>query len=154
MNNEHIIDLASDIICAHLSHNKVAAADVPGLIQSIYAALTSAGAPAPEAKLEPAVSIRSSVKPGAITCLECGAKLKTLKRHIATSHGLSADEYRARWALPASYPLVSADYSQQRSDMATRLGLGRKPGQGRKASTLAKGASPSKPVRKTLKISV
>jgi predicted transcriptional regulator len=97
MADETLLTLAADIVSAHVSHNAVAADQLPVLIQSVYASLAGLGqAPAPvEEKREPAVSVRSSVKADAIACLECGAKMKMLKRHLSTDHGLSPAEYRS-----------------------------------------------------------
>jgi predicted transcriptional regulator len=97
------------------------------LIQSVYTSLAGLGqAPAPVEKREPAVSVRSSVKADAITCLECGAKMKMLKRHLSTDHGLSPAEYRTRWHLAADYPMVAPDYAAKRKELAVKIGLGRK----------------------------
>ena len=80
-----------------------------------------------------AVSVRASVKPDAVTCLDCGAKFKMLKRHLSTDHGMTPTEYRVRWNLPADYPMVAPDYAARRKELAVRIGLGRKPGQSPKA---------------------
>ena len=128
MSDESLMSLTADIVAAHVSHNRVTAADLPGLIQSVYGALNGLGqAPAPvEKKREPAVSVRSSVKPDALTCLECGQKLKMLKRHLSTDHGLTPDAYRARWNLAKDYPIVAPDYAAKRKELALKIGLGRK----------------------------
>jgi predicted transcriptional regulator len=130
MDNENIITLTSDIVSAHLSHNHVPVEEVSTLIKSVFDALANAGKPVEviEEKREPAVSIRSSVKADAIACLECGQKMKMLKRHLATDHGLSPEDYKARWNLNADYPLVAPDYAQKRRELAKSFGLGRKPG--------------------------
>ena len=129
---ETLITLTSDIVAAHVSNNSVSVDEVPTLIQNVYGALASLGvAPAPEVKLEPAVSIRSSVKNDHIVCLEDGKKMKMLKRHLMTDHGLTPAEYRARWNLPADYPMVAPDYAEKRRALAKEIGLGRKPGQRR-----------------------
>jgi predicted transcriptional regulator len=130
MNHETLITLAADIVSAHVSHNSVEAGQLPKLIQSVYGALADAGQPAPAMELrpEPAVSIRSSVKPSAIACLECGEKLKMLKRHLSSDHNLSPADYRARWDLPSDYPMVAPEYSAKRAELAKTIGLGRKPG--------------------------
>ena len=132
MANENLLTLTADIIAAHVQNNKLAASELPVAISSVYEALaqlgTPAAAPAAEAPT-PAVSVRSSVKADAITCLDCGKKQKTLKRHLATAHGLTPDQYRAKWNLPPSYPMVAADYAALRADLAKKIGLGRKPGQ-------------------------
>jgi predicted transcriptional regulator len=129
MADETLITLAADIVSAHVSHNSVSPNDLPALIRSVYTSLAALGEePAPaEEKREPAVSIRSSVKPDAITCLDCGAKLKMLKRHLSTDHNLTPEDYRARWSLPAGYPLVAPEYAAKRKELAVRIGLGRKP---------------------------
>lgn len=139
---ETLITLTSDIVAAHVANNNVAVDDVPALISNVYGALSVLGdtAPAVEEKPEPAVSIRASVKPDHIACLECGKKMKMLKRHLATDHNLTTDEYRARWGLNADYPLVAPNYAKTRRELAKKIGLGRKPGQkrGRKPRVAAK----------------
>jgi predicted transcriptional regulator len=123
-----LISLTADITSAYLGNNKVATGDVADLIGSIHAALQQVGSPATPAtsKQEPAVSIRASVKPDSITCLECGQKSKMLKRHLQTAHGLAPAEYREKWGLPRDYPLVASNYAAQRSTLAKTIGLGRK----------------------------
>ena len=129
---ETLITLTSDIVAAHVSNNSVSVEDVPTLIQNIYGALAGLGsAPAPEEKLEPAVSVRSSVKSDHIVCLEDGKKMKMLKRHLMTDHGRTPAEYRARWGLAADYPMVAPEYAEKRRVLAKEIGLGRKPGQRR-----------------------
>lgn len=130
---EMLITLTSDIVAAHVSNNSVAVDDVPGLIANIYGALASLGQEVTVDVLqsEPAVSVRSSVKPDSITCLECGKKMKMLKRHLSTDHNLTTDEYRQRWSLPANYPVVAPNYAEKRRELAKKIGLGRKPGQKR-----------------------
>ena len=138
MENEALLDHVADIVSAHVSNNAVAASDLPGLIQAVYVSLAALGQ-APEPALEelkPAVSVRSSVKPDAVTCLECGEKMKMLKRHLGTEHGLTPAEYRTRWSLPADYPMVAPDYAAKRKELAVRIGLGRKPGQSPKAKAM------------------
>ncbi|RYG32787.1 MAG: MucR family transcriptional regulator, partial [Burkholderiales bacterium] len=105
--------------------------DLPRMISGVYAALDGLSRPVaePETKQEPAVSVRSSVKPASLTCLDCGRKQRTLKRHIGSAHGLTPNAYRAKWGLPNDYPMVAPEYSAQRSSMAKARGLGRRPGQ-------------------------
>lgn len=130
--SETLITLTSDIVAAHVSNNSVAVDDVPALIQNVYGALAGLGsAPQVEEKPEPAVSIRASVKADHLVCLEDGKKMKMLKRHLMTDHGLTPAEYRARWGLPADYPMVAPDYAEKRRTLAKEIGLGRKPGQRR-----------------------
>ena len=129
--NETLITLTSDIVAAHVSNNSVTVEDVPALIANVYGALAGLGqaAPAPEAEQpKPAVSVRASVKPTHIVRLDCGMELKMLKRHLMTHHGMTPDDYRARWSLPADYPLVAPNYAETRRELAKKIGLGRKPG--------------------------
>jgi predicted transcriptional regulator len=130
MADEALLALAADIISAHVSNNSVSADQLPQLIVSVYGSLASLGQeeePVQEQRT-PAVSVRSSVKPDGIVCLECGKKFKTIKRHLTTDHGLSVEEYRQRWNLPASYPVVSSEYAERRRELAKTSGLGRKKG--------------------------
>ena len=135
---EMLITLTSDIVAAHVSNNSVGVDEVTALIQNVYGALAGLGtAPQVEAKPEPAVSIRSSVKNDHLVCLEDGKKMKMLKRHLMTDHGLTPAEYRTRWGLAGDYPMVAPDYAEKRRVLAKQIGLGRKPGQrrGRKKKT-------------------
>ena len=130
--SETLITLTSDIVAAHVSNNSVAVDELPALIKNVYGALSGLGAAAQEeARPEPAVSIRASVKPDHLVCLEDGKKMKMLKRHLMTDHGMTPDEYRARWGLPSDYPMVAPKYAEKRRDLAKKIGLGRKPGQKR-----------------------
>lgn len=130
---ETLITLTSDIVAAHVSNNNVAVEDVPQLITTVFNALSGLGDAAPVAveRPEPAVSVRSSVKRDAITCLDCGKKMKMLKRHLSTEHDMTPADYRQRWDLPGDYPMVAPDYAETRRDLAKKIGLGRKPGQKR-----------------------
>ncbi len=127
--NDSLIGLVADIVSAHVSNNNVAISDVPTLISKVHGALAglSAPKPAPVPKQEPAVSIRSSIKPDYIVCLEDGQKLKMLKRHLMTHYQMTPDDYRAKWNLPADYPMVAPNYAEQRRTLAKSFGLGRKP---------------------------
>ena len=130
---ETLITLTSDIVAAHLSNNNVGVEEVSTLITNVYTALAGLGnaAPEPEPLPEPAVSIRSSIKPDYIVCLEDGKKLKMLKRHLMTHYGMTPDQYRARWSLSSDYPMVAPNYAEKRRELAKKIGLGRKPGQKR-----------------------
>lgn len=130
---ETLITLTSDIVAAHVSNNSVMVDDLPGLITNVYGALATLGQPAPvvETMPEPAVSIRASVKPDHIVCLEDGKKLKMLKRHLMTHYNLTPEQYRQRWNLPADYPMVAPNYAERRRELAKKIGLGRKPAQKR-----------------------
>ena len=124
-----LLTLTADIVTAHVSNNSVALADLPGLITRVHDALAGLGAPPAKAEPErtPAVSLRASVRPDYIVCLEDGRKMKVLKRHLATDHGLTPAEYRARWKLPADYPLVAPNYAAKRQELAKKIGLGGNP---------------------------
>jgi predicted transcriptional regulator len=126
---ETLITLTSDIVAAHVGNNDVAVTDVPTLITNVYAALANLGGPAvvEEVRPQPAVAVRNSVKPDYIVCLEDGKKLKMLKRYLRTNYNMSPEEYRARWELPADYPMVAPNYAEKRRDLAKKIGLGRKP---------------------------
>ncbi len=128
--NETLITLTSDIVAAHVSNNSVSVDDLAKVITSVYGALSGLGRVevAPEKALEPAVSIRASVKPDHIVCLEDGKKLKLLKRHLMTHYNLTPDQYRQRWGLAADYPMVAPNYAEKRRELAKKIGLGRKPG--------------------------
>lgn len=130
---ETLITLTSDIVAAHVSNNDVSINEMPHLISNVYTALSFLGEDetVEEIRPEPAVSIRSSVKRDHIVCLDCGKQMKMLKRHLSTEHDMTPEEYRARWDLPADYPLVAPAYAETRRDLAKKIGLGRKPGQKR-----------------------
>lgn len=109
--------------------NSINHSDLPNMISSIHATLVGLGAPAiiePEVRKEPAVSIRSSVKPDFIVCLEDGKKLKMLKRHLMTHYQMTPDQYRQKWGLSADYPMVAPNYAEQRRTLAKKIGLGTK----------------------------
>lgn len=118
----------AQIVSAHVANNAVQASALPELIQQVYSALNSLGGSTVAAeKPQPAVPVKKSVFPDYIICLEDGKKLKMLKRHLMTSYGMSAEDYRQRWNLPSDYPMVAPNYAQHRSSLAKSIGLGRKP---------------------------
>ena len=125
---ETLVTLTADIVAAHVSNNSVAVSDLPVLIQNVHGALAGLGSITvePEVKQEPAVSVRSSVKPDFIVCLEDGKKLKMLKRHLMTHYQMTPDQYRTKWNLPADYPMVAPNYAEQRRTLAKKIGLGTK----------------------------
>jgi predicted transcriptional regulator len=132
LDEETLITLTADIVSAHVSNNHVGVDDVSGLISNVHAALSSLGGGSPsEARPEPAVSVRASLKKDYLVCLDCGQKMKMLKRHLSTEHDLTPDEYRQRWDLSSDYPMVAPGYAETRRDLAVKIGLGRKPGQKR-----------------------
>ncbi|HEX7857671.1 MAG TPA: MucR family transcriptional regulator [Sphingobium sp.] len=124
-----LVTLTADIVSAHVSNNSVAVGDIASLISNVHSALSglSDQKAAPVVKQEPAVSVRASIKPDYLVCLEDGKKLKMLKRHLMTAYQMTPDDYRAKWSLPADYPMVAANYAQQRKELALKTGLGRKP---------------------------
>jgi predicted transcriptional regulator len=145
-----MITLTARLVAAYVGQTTLAADELPDLIRATYAALVSvASPPEPQAAPVPAIAIKKSVTPEAIRCLDCGKAQKALKRHLGAAHGLSVDEYRAKWGLPASYPMVAPDYAARRSSLAKKIGLGRKrkksaapsvaakPRRGRKKATAA-----------------
>jgi predicted transcriptional regulator len=124
---DDVLSLTAQIISAHVSSNDVSASQVPKLIRAIHEALATIGQTITEPpKSEPAVSAMKSVFPDHIVCLDCGKGVKMLKRHISADHGMTPYEYRAKWGLPLSYPMVAPEYAAQRSQMARDSGLGRK----------------------------
>lgn len=134
-NDETLLTLTADIVAAHVSNNSVAVNDLPTLIQNVHAALSgiSGAEPAPEAKPEPKVPVRSSIKPDFIVCLEDGKRLKMLKRHLMTHYNMTPDQYRQKWGLSADYPMVAPNYAEQRRTLAKSIGLGTKRKRGRAA---------------------
>ncbi|MEQ1510005.1 MAG: MucR family transcriptional regulator [Sphingopyxis sp.] len=134
---EFLATLTADIVSAHVSNNSVSAADLPQLIQSVYSSLAGLnGEPAVlQVPQEPAVSIRASIKPDYLICLEDGKKLKMLKRHLMSHFGMTPDDYRTKWGLAADYPMVAPNYAETRRVLAMKIGLGTKGrGGGRKRS--------------------
>jgi len=126
--SDTLITLTADIVSAHVSNNSVAVNDLPALIQNVHGALSNLGerVEEPQPKPEPAVSVRSSIKPDYIVCLEDGKKLKMLKRHLMTHYSMTPDEYRQKWGLATDYPMVAPNYAEQRRSLAKKIGLGTK----------------------------
>ena len=128
-----LLALTTEIVAAHVSNNNVAVNDLPQLINQIYSSLANIGtAPAtPAARPQPAVSVKKSVQPDYIVCLEDGKKLKMLKRHLKTAYNMTPEGYRERWGLPSDYPMVAPNYARQRSRLAKEIGLGTRARRGR-----------------------
>ena len=127
-NSETLVTLTADIVAAHVSNNSVAISDIPLVIRSVHEALAGLGTkaqPAPEPQ-QPAVSVRSSIKPDYIVCLEDGKKLKMMRRYLMTQFGMTPDDYRAKWNLPKDYPMVAPNYAEKRRELAKQIGLGSK----------------------------
>jgi len=126
--SDELLKLASEIVAAYVSNNTVPVSDLPSMIKSVHATLgglAEASLSEPATAHKPAVSIKRSVMPEYIVCLEDGKKLKMLKRYLRSRYGLSPEEYRAKWGLPADYPMVAPEYAAQRSEFAKQIGLGR-----------------------------
>ncbi len=127
-----LLRMSVEIVSAYVSNNSITATQVPDVINTVYGALNSINGQTAAESTEshkPAVSIRRSINPDHIVCLEDGKKLKMLKRHLRAAYGMSPDEYRAKWSLPADYPMVAPNYALQRSAFAKQIGLGRKKGE-------------------------
>ena len=123
-----LLALTTEIVASHVSNNDVPVSELPQLIKQIYGTLSGLSSEADAlAAPQPAVSIKKSVTPDYIVCLEDGKKLKMLKRHLMTSYKLTPDQYRQRWGLPADYPMVAPNYALQRSQLAKKIGLGTRP---------------------------
>ena len=120
-----LLDLTAQIVSAHVSHNSIASASVAGLVEQVYRTLEDMSKPPPAAtRPTPAVPINRSVFEDHIVCLEDGKRLKMLKRHLKAAYNLTPEQYRERWGLPASYPMVAPEYARRRSVLAREIGLG------------------------------
>ncbi|MBK8175841.1 MAG: MucR family transcriptional regulator [Rhodospirillales bacterium] len=129
VSRDEVLRMAVDVVAAYLSNNQVATSQISEIIHSVFNSLNSLDVPPVEVPIEspkPATSIRKSVTPDYIVCLEDGKKLKMLKRHLRTTYDMTPEEYRSKWNLPPDYPMVAPNYARQRSDFAKRIGLGRK----------------------------
>lgn len=126
--SDELLKFASDIVAAYVSNNPIPVSEIPGMIKSVHATLgglaaaTSSDTPT---ALKPAIAVKKSVTPEYIVCLEDGKKLKMLKRYLRSRYDLTPEEYRAKWGLPADYPMVAPNYAAQRSEFAKKIGLGR-----------------------------
>jgi predicted transcriptional regulator len=126
-NSAELLKLTAEIVAAHVSNNTLTAAELPQLISQVHSSLSDTGkAVSTEERPAPAVSVKKSVMPDYIVCLEDGKKLKMLKRHLKTSYDLTPEQYRERWGLPADYPMVAPNYAKRRSALAKEIGLGKR----------------------------
>lgn len=126
-NAVELLKLTAEIVAAHVSNNTLSSAELPQLISQVHASLADTGkAAGSEERPAPAVSVKKSVMPDYIVCLEDGKKLKMLKRHLKTSYDLTPEQYRERWGLPPDYPMVAPNYAKRRSALAKEIGLGKR----------------------------
>ena len=128
ISKEQLLEMTTEIVSAYVGNNTIAAGELNELIVSIHDSLhnlTTSGVEVEPEPIKPAVPVRRSVTPDYLICLEDGKRLKMLKRHLRTTYGLSPDDYRAKWGLPADYPMVAPNYAQQRSEFAKKIGLGK-----------------------------
>jgi len=122
-----ILGLTAQIVSSHVVKNTVEPDRLPELIREVYRTLASVeGGPSAESRPKPVVALNRSVFPDHVVCVECGKKMKMLKRHLMTDHKLTPDQYRTRWGLPSNYPMVAANYAKIRSSLAKQIGLGQK----------------------------
>lgn len=121
------VQMAADIVAAYVGRNRVMATDLSILITEIHRAVTNVSNGADVADFKPAVSIKKSIGTDYLICLEDGKKLRMLKRYLRTQYGLSPEDYRTKWGLPADYPMIAPSYAALRSEFAKRNGLGRRP---------------------------
>jgi|APGre2960657404_1045060.scaffolds.fasta_scaffold02106_5 predicted transcriptional regulator len=128
-NEIDFLELTGDIVAAYVTKNSISSADLPDLIRNVYAAFSTLGQAQPVAVAatvqKPAVSIAKSITEDYIVCLEDGKRLKMLKRYLRTQYGLTPEDYRRKWKLPADYPMVAPAYAERRSNFAKEIGLGR-----------------------------
>jgi predicted transcriptional regulator len=136
-NDTSTIVMVSEIVSAYVSKNSLPPSELPHLIKTVHDALSSPEQGASSAP-EPAVPIKKSIRPDYVICLEDGKKLKMLKRHLRTAYDMSPDEYRQKWGLASDYPMVAPKYAARRSELAKKIGLGRKPGQKVKSRKVVK----------------
>ena len=128
ISKEQLLEMTTEIVSAYVGNNTIVAGELNELIVSIHDSLhnlTTGGVEVEPEPIKPAVPVRRSVTPDYLICLEDGKRLKMLKRHLRTTYGLSPDDYRAKWGLPADYPMVAPNYAQQRSEFAKKIGLGK-----------------------------
>lgn len=125
----NLIEYAATIVQAYVGNNRASVADVASLVRDVHttlAGLSHAGGEPAATTQKPAVPVKKSITPDYVVCLEDGKKLKMLKRYLRTRYGLTTDEYRTKWGLPADYPMVAPNYAARRSEFAKKFGLGRK----------------------------
>ncbi|MDR6759274.1 putative transcriptional regulator [Mycoplana sp. BE70] len=141
-----LAQLTADVVSAYVAKNVTPQSAIASLISDVHAALSDLGKASPESPTtvvveevqKPAVSIKKSVSPDAVVCLECGKAFKSLKRHLHTHHGLAPEDYRTKWKLSPDYPMVAPNYAEARSSLAKQMGLGQRRAQNTKSAANAK----------------
>ena len=134
LSSAELLRMTAEVVSAYVRSNPLPRSELTSIIRTVHGSLAALdGGDGSKAKpLRPAVSIRRSVQPDYLVCLDDGKKLKMLKRHLRTTYGMTPEEYRAKWGLPPDYPMVAPNYAKQRSEFAKKIGLGRKPGRRRR----------------------
>lgn len=125
----NLIDMTAEIVSAYVGKNEISTAELPSLIQQVYNSLSDVSQGvfvAEDEPLKPAISVKRSITPDYLVCLEDGKKFKSLKRHLRAHYDMSPEEYRAKWGLPKEYPMVAPNYALARSSLAKQMGLGQK----------------------------
>src|SRR3954468_548796 len=145
------IELAADIVSAYVSNNSLPTSELPALLNSVHTALAATAkgqVQEPTPALTPAISIKKSVTPDHIVCLDDGKKFKSLKRHLRTTYGLTPEQYRTKWDLPRDYPMVAPNYAKARSELAKTMGLGQQRKSAAKAGPAASRTTASAPKKR------
>jgi predicted transcriptional regulator len=134
LSSAELLRLTAEVVASYVRSNPLPRSELTSIIRTVHASLAALdGEGGGKAEpLRPAVSIRRSVQPDYLVCLDDGKKLKMLKRHLRTTYGMTPEEYRAKWGLPPDYPMVAPNYAKQRSEFAKKIGLGRKSGRRRR----------------------
>ena len=130
---QHLAEITAEVVSAYVANNTLPASELPALVTDVHATLSALvgkssadGSAAEKEKQKPAVSIKKSITPDYLICLENGQKFKSLKKHLRAQYDMSPEDYRRKWGLPSDYPMVAPAYAERRSDLAKKLGLGRK----------------------------
>lgn len=134
---DQLLRMTTEVVAAYVSNNTLPTAQLADIIASVYSSLRALDHSPADGRgeaLRPAVPVRKSITPDYLICLEDGKKLKMLKRHLRSTYGLTPDAYRAKWGLPADYPMVAPNYAEQRSAFAKQIGLGRSGGRASRAA--------------------
>ena len=126
LSRDALLQMTTKVVSAYVGNNTISDVQISDVIESVYGSLEGLGTGAHQTKQKPAVPIKRSITPDHIICLEDGKKLKMLKRYLRTTHGMSPDEYRAKWGLAADYPMVAPNYAKKRSAFAKEIGLGKR----------------------------